>query len=227
MDAGAHAGGVENPMTSVAPSIEHHNGPAASPMTVHEAAGAPGLEVREATGVPTGRLGIWWFLASEVVIFGGLIVIYTLFHLRHPEWSADARHTLSWAGALNTLVLLTSSLTMVLAHAALAEGKRHHADLYLSATRVLGGIFLIVKAFEYGHEIAGGHTPVSGLFWSFYFTLTGLHALHVLGGIVAISVIGAWLRVGKNVHRVEYVGIYWHFVDVVWIFLFPLLYLTS
>lgn len=193
----------------------------------HAKAAASAAEARSATGVPTGRLGIWWFLASETVIFGGLIVTYILFHLRHPEWGEEARHTITAAGALNTFVLLTSSLTMVLAHAAIGRGKRHHADLYLSATRILGGVFLIVKAFEYGREITEGRTPVSGLFWSFYYTMTGLHALHVLGGIVAMSIIGAWLRVGKNVHRVEYVGMYWHFVDVVWIFLFPLLYLAT
>ncbi len=184
-------------------------------------------EPRTATGVPTGRLGIWWFLASEIVIFGGLIVTYVLFHLRHPEWTQDARHTISAAGAFNTVVLLTSSLTMVLAHAAVARGMLVRAGRYLSLTSSLGGIFMIVKAFEYGHEIAEGFTPVKGLFWSFYYAMTGLHALHVLGGIVAINVIGAMMRAGKNVHRVEYVGIYWHFVDIVWIFLFPLLYLTS
>ncbi|MBI4365015.1 MAG: cytochrome c oxidase subunit 3 [Candidatus Latescibacteria bacterium] len=193
----------------------------------HGATALPEPGPRTATGVPTGRLGIWWFLASEIVIFGGLIVTYILFHMRHPEWGQEAQHTITAAGALNTFVLLTSSLTMVLAHAAIGRGKRHHADLYLSATRILGGVFLIVKAFEYGREITEGYTPVSGLFWSFYFAMTGLHALHVLGGIVAMSIIGAWVRVGKNVHRVEYVGMYWHFVDIVWIFLFPLLYLTS
>jgi len=194
-------------------------------MTTVGATAAP--ESRTATGVPTGRLGIWWFLASEIVIFGGLIVTYVLFHLRHPEWTQDARHTISGAGAFNTVVLLTSSLTMVLAHAAVARGMLVRAGRYLSLTSSLGGIFMIVKAFEYGHEIAEGFTPVKGLFWSFYYAMTGLHALHVLGGIVAINVIGAMMRAGKNVHRVEYVGIYWHFVDIVWIFLFPLLYLTS
>ncbi len=136
-------------------------------------------------------------------------------------------HTINEAGALNTLVLLTSSLTMVLAHAAVARGLISRAARYLSITSALGGIFMVVKAFEYGHEIAEGFTPVKSLFWSFYYAMTGLHALHVLGGIVAINIVGAAAHAGKNIHRVEYVGIYWHFVDIVWIFLFPLLYLTS
>ncbi|MBI4364373.1 MAG: cytochrome c oxidase subunit 3, partial [Candidatus Latescibacteria bacterium] len=166
----------------------------------HAATALPEPEPRTATGVPTGRLGIWWFLASEIVIFGGLIVTYILFHMRHPEWGEEARHTITAAGALNTFVLLTSSLTMVLAHAAIGLGKRHHADLYLSATRILGGVFLIVKAFEYGREITEGHTPVSGLFWSFYYAMTGLHALHVVAGIIVNLIL---LPGGRTPRRLE------------------------
>ena len=180
-----------------------------------------------ATTVPTGRLGIWWFLASEVVIFSGLVTIYVLFRLRHPEWGKLAAHTMTAAGAVNTLVLLTSSLTMVLAHESVERG-----NLKLAATAMLqsvfaGGVFLVIKAFEYTHEIAQGFTPVANLFWAFYFALTGLHAIHVLGGLVAILAVRRAVLRGENPHRVEYVGIYWHFVDVVWIFLFPLLYLAS
>jgi heme/copper-type cytochrome/quinol oxidase subunit 3 len=185
------------------------------------------VTTRGATSVPTGRLGLWWFLASEIAIFGGLIVCYILFRLRHPEWTAEAAHTITAAGAFNTVVLLTSSLTIVLAHAAVEHGNLARAARQLAATAAMGMCFLCVKAFEYGHEIAEGHTPVSGLFWSFYFIMTGLHAFHVLGGIVVILAVRNQMVRRQATYRVEYVGIYWHFVDVVWIFLFPLLYLTS
>ena len=181
----------------------------------------------ESTDVPTGRLGIWWFLASEVVIFGGLICIYVLLRWRHPEWGAESAHTLNAAGAFNTVVLLTSSLTVVLAHKAVSEERLGEAARLLGFTLFGGLIFLCVKGFEYTHEITEGFVPARSLFWSFYYTMTGLHALHVMGGMVAIACVLVALRRGHVPHRVEYVGIYWHFVDVVWIFLFPLLYLTS
>jgi heme/copper-type cytochrome/quinol oxidase subunit 3 len=180
-----------------------------------------------ATSVPTGRLGIWWFLVSEIVIFGGLIATYVLFRLRHPEWSAEAAHAMTSAGAANTLILLTSSLTMVLAHEAVQRGNSRLAAGAMLQTVFAGAAFLVIKAFEYGHEIGDGFTPVTGLFWSFYYVMTGLHALHVLGGMVAILAVRQALIHGRHAGRVELVGIYWHFVDIVWIFLFPLLYLAS
>ncbi len=182
---------------------------------------------REATEVPTGRLGVWWFLASEVVIFGGLITTYILLRWRHPGWGAEAEHTLNAAGAFNTLVLLSSSLTVVLAHEAVARGDLPGAARQLGVTLLGGLVFLCVKAFEYAHEIAEGFTPFTSLFWSYYYGMTGLHALHVIGGMIAIAVVALAVRRGRHPQRVEYVGIYWHFVDVVWIFLFPLLYLAS
>ena len=181
----------------------------------------------EETGVPTGRLGLWWFLASEVVIFGGLISVYLLFRWRHPEWGQEAGHTVNAAGALNTFVLLTSSLTMVLAHAAVESENLKRAARCLALTLLGGAIFMCVKTYEYAHEIAGGYVPAKSLFWSFYYTMTGLHALHVIGGMVAIFIVLLAVRRGHHPQRVEYVGIYWHFVDIVWIFLFPLLYLAS
>ncbi|HSF01358.1 MAG TPA: cytochrome c oxidase subunit 3, partial [Solirubrobacterales bacterium] len=107
-----------------------------------------------------------------------------------------------------------------------------HRDLRRAArllgVTLLGGlVFLCVKAFEYSHEIAGGFTPLTSLFWSYYYGMTGLHALHVIGGMIAIGVVALAVRRGEHAQRVEYVGLYWHFVDVVWIFLFPLLYLAS
>ncbi len=186
--------------------------------------------------VPVWRLGIWWFLASEIAVFGGLIAIYILMRLRHPEWGAQAAHTMESIGITNTVVLLASSLTMILAHSWIME--RGHTGApeserirkgaqYLMLTIVLGFVFLGFKGYEYTHEIQGGYTPARSLFWGFYFLMTGLHALHVIGGLIANLVVWKGLRKQQNPQRIEAVGIYWHFVDVVWIFLFPLLYLTS
>ncbi len=170
---------------------------------------------------------MWWFLASEIVIFGGLVFTYLLFLWRYPEWTEEAAHTLTNAGAINTFVLLTSSYFVVLAHDA-AHHERYQKAARLLALTVAGGfVFLAVKTYEYSHEIHAGFVPARSVFWSFYYTLTGLHALHVIGGMVAMTVVALAVRKGQNPQRVEYVGIYWHFVDVVWIFLFPLLYLAS
>jgi heme/copper-type cytochrome/quinol oxidase subunit 3 len=191
---------------------------------VHAKQGAP---VYEQTGTETGRLGMWWFLASEIVIFGGLICTYILFRWRHADWGAEALHTMNIAGGFNTIVLLTSSLTVVMAHEAVAHERFKQAANYLSLTLIGGLVFLCVKAYEYSHEISEGFVPAKSLFWSYYYAMTGLHALHVLGGMVAIFVVMLAIRKGRDPQRVEYVGIYWHFVDVVWIFLYPLLYLAS
>jgi len=191
------------------------------------AAHAAHAQEPSATTVPSGRLGMWWFLASEIVIFGGLITTYILYRVRHPDWRLEAHNTLTPAGAFNTIVLLTSSLTMVLAHAAAEVGDLRRAARHMLVTVILGGVFMGMKAFEYGHEIGEGFTPTAGLFWSFYYAMTGLHALHVLGGMFAILAIRQMVVRGRNPQRVELVGIYWHFVDIVWIFLFPLLYLSN
>lgn len=192
--------------------------------TAHAGAAAP---VYESSGNPTGRLAMWWFLASEIVIFGGLVFTYLLFLWRYPEWTEEAAHTLAFAGAFNTFVLLTSSYFVVLAHDASHHGKYRKAAGLLALTIAGGFVFLGVKAYEYAHEIQAGFVPARSVFWSFYYTMTGLHALHVIGGMVAMVIVALAVRKGQNPQRVEYVGIYWHFVDVVWIFLFPLLYLAS
>jgi heme/copper-type cytochrome/quinol oxidase subunit 3 len=180
-----------------------------------------------ATGLPTGRVAIWWFLASEIAIFGGAVATYVLLRLRHPEWAEQASHTINAAGAFNTVVLLTSSLSAVLAHNAAARGDGGRAARMLWLTVLGGVVFLGVKAYEYSHEIAEGFVPGATVFWSFYYLLTGLHALHVVGGGAAIAVVARGAARGKHLGRVELAAIYWHFVDIVWIFLFPLLYLAS
>lgn len=183
-----------------------------------------------AGGMAIGKMGIWWFLASEIMVFGGLIGTYILYRMASAgAWSEMAHHVSTGIGAINTLVLLTSSLTMVLAHAAIEDENRRRATLYLGLT-VLGGLlFLGFKAIEYTTEISNGFTPLTGTFWSFYFTMTSLHGLHVLAGIIWIFALFVMAARGTlwphTQQRVEYAGLYWHFVDIVWIFLFPMLYL--
>lgn len=183
------------------------------------------------TAMLRGKMGIWWFLASEVMVFGGLISIYILFRMASAgAWAEMANHVSTTIGAINTFVLLTSSLTMVMARAAVSDEKRKHTKLYLGATILLGLAFLGFKAVEYSSELSKGFTPLAGPFWSFYYAMTGLHGLHVLAGIIAnLALFVLALRGTLWPHRqqrVEYAGLYWHFVDIVWIFLFPLLYLS-
>ena len=182
---------------------------------------------RSATGIPTGRLGIWWLLASEIFIFGGLIACFILFKLNGTPGFEDASLTSVTAGAINTFVLLTSSLSVVLAHAAIEKGDREKSFKYIWYTIGFGLVFLIIKSYEYTGKIIHGHTITDNLFWSFYYTMTGLHALHVIGGMVIMALISFDIRKGYNFQRVELIGIYWHFVDLVWIFLFPLFYIAN
>ena len=187
----------------------------------------PIATTRSATGIPTGRLAVWWVLASEVVIFGGLLASYVMHRIGHPEWADAAAVTNTWIGAFNTFVLLTSSFTAVLAHQAAEHGDGKLAAKYLMFT--IGGAltFLIVKAFEWTSEISHGYTITANGFWSFYYTAAGLHAMHVIAGAVIMGFIARDAAKGRELHRVELIGIYWHFVDVVWIFLFPLLYIAK
>lgn len=182
---------------------------------------------RSATGIPTGRLAIWWVLASEIFIFGGLIASYLLFRLHHAHWADEAANTNTVAGAINTFVLLTSSLFAVLAHAAAERKETDRAAKFLWYT--IGGalMFLVVKTYEYTTEISHGYTMFRDVFWSFYYTATGLHAIHVIAGAIIMGIVASGVKKGENLQRVEYIGIYWHFVDVVWIFLFPLLYIAK
>ena len=173
------------------------------------------------------RVAIWWFFASEITIFGGFVACYILYRLAHPEWAHQATHMLRWAGALNTVLLLTSSLTVLLAHEAAQAKAFGKAGRLVGVTFALGLAFLGIKGFEWTHEISHGLTPHESLFWGFYFLGTGLHALHLIAGLIALAVVGLAVRRGRNPGRVEIAGMYWHFVDVVWAVLFPLFYLLS
>ena len=187
----------------------------------------PIATTRSATGIPTGRLAVWWLLASEVVIFGGLLGSYIMHRVGHPEWAEAAAHTQVWFGAFNTLVLLTSSFTAVLAHQAAESGQGKKAAKFLVMT--MGGAltFLLVKSIEWTIEISHGYTITTNTFWSFYYTAAGLHGLHVIAGVIIMGFIAVDAWRGRELQRVELIGIYWHFVDLVWIFLFPLLYIAK
>lgn len=187
----------------------------------------PIATTRSATGIPTGRLALWWVIASEVVIFGGLLGSYVMHRLGHPEWAEYASHTNTVAGATNTFVLLTSSLFAVLAHQAAGKGQGKKAAGLLLATAAGGLVFLGIKSYEWSHEIAAGYTVSANGFWSFYYIAAGIHGLHVIVGMIIMLVVAARARKNEELQRVELIGLYWHFVDVVWIFLFPLLYIAK
>lgn len=182
---------------------------------------------RSATGIPTGKLAVWWVLGSEIVIFGGLLASYILYRLFYDHWALEAAHTNTTAGAINTFVLLTSSLFAVLAHQAAEKGDGKKAARLIGLTIVGGLLFLVIKAIEWTGEISHGFVPSKSLFWGFYYTAAGLHALHIIVGMIIMAVIALDAQKGKYLHRVELIGIYWHFVDIVWIFLFPLLYIAK
>jgi len=189
-------------------------------------------------------LGMWVFLVTEILFFGGLFVTYLVYRNWYPGAFAAASHEMVvWAGTLNTVVLITSSLTMALAVRAAQVGDRRALVSLIAVTMVLGTVFLGVKAFEYRTEFLEHHLPGAGfefaepyarqaqIFFSLYFLMTGLHALHmVIGlGIMAVMLWWSMRRPLTRVHatRIEISGLYWHFVDIVWIFLFPLLYLIG
>lgn len=207
-----------------------------------EAADAPFTDPRQQREAV--RIGMWAFLATEVMFFGALFLTY--FYDRHlfPEgWVAASKRTDLLYGSLNTGVLLVSSLTMALSVEAAKARRADAAAKTLLATMFLGAVFLVLKGLEYAEHIRDGLLPGASfhfdepaalarpaqLFYDLYFTMTGLHALHMLGGIVWLAVLVAASRRGAargfDTH-VEVAGLYWHFIDVVWIFLFPMFYLV-
>ena len=188
---------------------------------------APVATGRSVTGIPTGKLAMWMLLASEFVIFGGLLACYLLFRFHNPYWGAEASHTNVWAGATNTLVLLTSSLFIVLAHHAGELKDTKTAVKYMNLTILCALIFMCVKAYEYTTEITHGFTAQANVFWAFYYTATAIHAGHVVAGATAIYIVSLGVKKGEHLNRIELTGIYWHFVDLVWIFLFPLMYIAK
>ena len=186
------------------------------------------LDSSTSTGIPSGKLGMWIFLASEVMFFAGLIAAYVVLKMGHPAWPGSDGHLSVPMGTTNTFVLIGSSMTIVMALAASEQGSIAGIRKWLGATLLLGATFLVIKGFEYKAKFSHHIFPSTNVFWSAYFTMTGLHALHVIGGlglnlwVLTLTRSPAWPR---RKHLLELAGLYWHFVDIVWIFLFPLLYL--
>jgi cytochrome c oxidase subunit 3 len=172
-------------------------------------------------------MGMWLFLGSEVMFFTAFFGAYIV--VRSAAVESIVQPLDKVLGALNTVVLITSSLTMALAVAFSKRGERAKTGWALLATLALAGVFLVVKGFEYGHHFAEGVWPRSDIFHGFYYLLTGFHGLHVVGGMISLSILYVRNRRGDfDEHYcdpIEMTGLYWHFVDLVWIFLFPALYL--
>ncbi len=192
------------------------------------------LEERPDTGLTNSKLGIWVFLASEIMLFGGLFSAYVFLRIAAPEGDFDY-----WGSKLsvpkatfNTLVLILSSVTMVMAWASLKLREFDKYKMYLGITILCALAFLFVKYFEYTGKFHHGIYPSSSTFMGIYFTLTGLHVLHIIGGVAVL--LFYWSPIAYKMYnedpellanRIEITGLYWHFVDLVWIFLFPILYL--
>ncbi len=193
------------------------------------------------------NLGMWFFLVQEVLFFGGLFTVYAVYRFRFPEaWAEASRELDVKLGAINTAVLITSSLTMAMAVHGAQLGKRSQQMVSLLLTLALGATFLGIKAIEYHHKWVEHLMPAPGfqfhgassgpevgharLFFACYFVMTGMHALHMVIGfgllLWLLKNAAAGVYSGAYNTPVENVGLYWHFVDIVWIFLFPLLYLV-
>lgn len=189
------------------------------------------VEARPDTGLTNGKIGIWLFLASEVMLFGALFASYILIRTGAPSWPRGATILNVPLATFNTLVLISSSVTMVMAWASLMRHRLGTFRIYMAVTILLGCVFLGVKYFEYSHKFHEGLFPRTNNFLAIYFTLTGLHMLHVLGGMAVNGyLLGPGSKLWKTnptwfTNRVENAGLFWHFVDLVWIFLFPTLYL--
>lgn len=191
----------------------------------------------------SSKLGVWVFLMTEILMFGGLFVGYFIFHNKYPEMFAEGATHLDWKmGAINTLVLLGSSYTIAAAifHAQTGNSKACARNLLI--TFICGAVFMGIKYMEYSHKIHEGLLPGGlfsyaeasqdlGLYFSFYFCMTGLHGSHVLVGMGLIFWLFLRARKGEFSQKfytpVEGVGLFWHLVDLIWIFLFPLLYLVG
>jgi cytochrome c oxidase subunit 3 len=188
--------------------------------------------------------GMWLFLATEIMFFGGMFIGYTVYREAYFKVFAEASNHLDiWLGGINTAVLICSSLTMALAVHAAQMGRRKSIVWFLLLTMILGTLFLGIKFTEYYHKheehlIPGfdflfpdGDSGQAAIFFSFYFAMTGLHALHMIIGLALLVYLAVQARRGRfsdlYFTPVEITGLYWHFVDIVWIFLFPLLYLIG
>jgi cytochrome c oxidase subunit 3 len=192
----------------------------------------------------TAKLGMWVFLLTEILLFGGLFVAYAIFRSWNPEMFYNAhKHLNVTLGTINTIVLISSSVTVALAIRSMRLNRKKQTIVLLWSTLLLAAVFLVIKYFEYSHKIHLGQLPgkfytftgIEGtnphIFFSVYFAMTGLHGVHVLAGMIVIG----WMiyRTTQNHFSGEYytplelTGLYWHLVDLIWIYIFPLLYLIG
>ncbi len=183
------------------------------------------------SGISNAKLGVWLFLASEIMLFSTLFTTYIVLRLSATSWPWGWTALNVPLGTLNTAILITSSVTIVMAYARAYDRDVAGFRKWMALTLALSACFLVVKAFEYGHEFSLGIGPSTSVFYAVYFTMTGLHGLHIVGGIIVNSGL-LYMSYRKDcwedplfLGRVEGAGLYWHFVDIVWIFLFPALYL--
>lgn len=187
------------------------------------------VETRPDTGLYNAKLAIWLFLASEAMLFGGMFSAYALLRAGATAWPTQRLGIT--LGAINTAVLIASSMTMVLAWASLKLDDWRAHRRYMLATIALGILFLAIKGFEYREHLLAGERPSHDTFFALYYTLTGLHAVHMVGGLVVLGYFlgpgaGLWrANRAQYTNRIEATGLYWHFVDLMWTFLFPVLYL--
>jgi len=178
------------------------------------------------------KLGLWTFLATEVLLFGALFTAYTVFRVKYPALFQSEHLKLNRSlGTLNTIVLISSSLAVALGVDAIRRGKARLLEKYYAVTVLLGAVFLCVKYIEWTEEFHHGLYPGTNIFFSLYFMMTGVHGLHVILGMGVLSYVVVLSRRGRfsgSYHTpVEIAGLYWHFVDLVWIYLLPLLYLIG
>lgn len=188
------------------------------------------------------KLGMWLFLFTEILLFGGLFLVYAVYRAQYAQDFHTAAQGLSTTlGAVNTLILLTSSLTMAMSIVALRQGKKNSSIVYQTATLIFGLAFLVNKYFEWSGHIYEGLYPNSPvllsrghgeiLFYGLYYVMTGLHGIHVVIGMAALAVILSFTMRGavssENFNKLENAGLYWHLVDIIWIYLFPLFYLIT
>lgn len=189
------------------------------------------IEVRPDTGLTNPKLGIWLFLASEVMLFGALFSSYIILRVGAVEWPEGSSILNVPLAFVNTLVLIASSVTVVMSWASLKMKDLKKHRIYLMLTFLCGLTFLTIKYFEYSAKFHHGLFPSESTFLAIYFTLTGLHGIHVIGGMIVfayhLATGGKLYRENPELftNRIEVTGLYWHFVDLVWIFLFPVLYL--
>ena len=190
------------------------------------------LERREDTGIDNGRLAIWLFLASEVLFFGALLSSYLLLRMGSEAWPRGSERLDVAVASVNTLVLILSSVTMVRAWEHARVGRHGRSRVLVLVTAALGIVFVAIKAYEWREKLQLGIRPADDLFYALYFTLTGVHLVHLVAGIVVLLDLALRARSieasqrGLLAHRLEISGIYWHFVDMVWVVRFPVLYVT-